>query len=177
MLFELVSDDKNFKQPYLDNNAMQAIISSIDEQTQNDEHALVYLAKNWGNPTAEFDQTSDEPEHSLLPDIGFWYQYLLLSENAFNLLKSSLRTYCELLPVDTEFGRYYLINIIQENHANNSWITSDLITFSCHEQSLSHQALYKKNINGLDTYFCTREFKTLIEENNFVGLKFIELSN
>lgn len=178
MLFELKEDESNFQQLYLDDEAMMGIITSISEQTEDDAYAPVSLKECWASGVSgEFHQEADSPKNNLIPDITYWYRYFLLSAKAYTALKGELDAFCELLPVETEFGTYYLINISNMTSHIESSISkpSGRLTFSM--STNSEKSVYFETIDDMETYVCTDSFKALVEDSALTGLQFITRSN
>lgn len=138
----------------------------------------------WKPVNAKFIDFSDKKNITTPPDITLWFtDQLVLSDKAYKLLSSQLKSYGEFLPVKSEGIPYWLFHVT--NLAENDTIDEktskrnieeggyiDVIKLAFNESQVKDMLLFKTEYNGFKNVYCSEGFKDLVEKNCLNGLIF-----
>ncbi|QIA63529.1 hypothetical protein GT360_08350 [Vibrio astriarenae] len=117
------------------------------------------------------------------PDICLWdSRLLLMNQDAYLGLRHYLARFGEFLPLRCDGGIYYVFNcltVADEDRALTKVRYFDghedgLDSLSFDQDSLTNKLLFRSQMQGGTSLFCTQTFVDLVREFQFVGLAFDE---
>ncbi|UTV29385.1 hypothetical protein [Photobacterium atrarenae] len=133
----------------------------------------------WANVSASFSDVLGK--NSTLPDVSLWAStYLVLRDNAYNILKPALEKEGEFLPISIEGEHAFIFNCLSFAVEDESLcvkkyldgIEDGLETLYFDEDDIKDRLLFKSRLQGCQTLYATETFKTLCEEHGLHGLHF-----
>lgn len=142
---------------------------------------------DWVAPEATFYYSENfKGRAEVTPDVTVWSTgVLVFNARAYEVFRSALSTSGEFLPVSVSGDTYYLMNtlyIIPDNAIDKSKAVEVIdtgvhfgqtnVTFNEEFLSSDNVLIFKSNTDKLLHSFCTEEFKTIYESNDFIGLIF-----
>lgn len=131
--------------------------------------------------TSEFQPLS--PNGTEIPDISLWdATCMVLNEKAYGALRRYLEQEGEFLPVTANDQKMYIFNCLEfgkEDTANTvkkyvNGTDFGLEHLSFDEADAAQRFVFKSEMKGCNTLYCTSSFKALLKEFNLEGLRFDE---
>jgi hypothetical protein len=138
----------------------------------------------WVPVDGSFSDESDSGDTLRLPDISCWISdNLVLSEEAKNKLQDHLRPYGELLPVNVEGNRWWVLHVtkltsdeaVDEERSERVIDEStykDVKMLAFRDEAVKDLLLFKSEYNDYKSIYCNQAFKDLIEGLGLQGLLF-----
>ena len=121
------------------------------------------------------------PTADTLPDISVWgYGWLVLSKNAKEKLFSYLKSSGEFLPIIVDGNEMFIFRCTTWGEENDSecvfhYIDSEadgLEYLSFDQTDIEDKLIFKSNLEGGTSVYCTSNFKGLCKELKLNGLKY-----
>ncbi len=144
-------------------------------------HNLAF-AKWWGKVESGFTAI-DSDSSAEIPDISCWIgATLILSNKAYNLLKSELKPYGEFLPVQCASNNFYIFNCltivnVDEQKSEQELFDGEVVDINkivFDKSEVGTQIIYKTKYNNCQDLFCNESFKEIIIKNYLTGITFSE---
>lgn len=116
-----------------------------------------------------------------MPDISINIGKLFLSDKAYQVLNKLLLPFGEFLPVTHDGNKGYIFNCLKSVTPDNKLSMHDplngLFSIVFNECDINGVEVFKSNID-FSGYFCSQNFKRIVEENGLTGISFsIDLGN
>lgn len=134
------------------------------------------------------DTVSDEfqplsPTGTEIPDISLWdATCMVLNGKAFSALKRYLEHEGEFLPITVNGEEMYIFNCLEfgkedtvhtvKKYVNGTDMGLEHLSFD--EKDVSRRFVFKSQMKGCNTLYCTSSFKALLKEFSLEGLRFDE---
>lgn len=140
----------------------------------------------WQTLEIEFYNSSESNKVTDTPDISVGNGKMFLSESAYKVLNQLLCGHGEFLPVTYSDKKGYLFNsltIAEELNAldpklciRNEWDEMEHLGFI--EERLQNAPLFRTAFENYMGFFCSEEFKDLVEASDLKGITFsVDISN
>ncbi|MCG3727575.1 hypothetical protein [Vibrio cincinnatiensis] len=133
----------------------------------------------WHSVDVEFEDVLNDG--SLLPDISLWLRtYLVLSPKAYEILKYDLQKDGEFLPIRYKNCQWYLYTALKfgqedtqkcvEKIEYGSPAGLEILVFI--DSDIENKIIFKSQMEGVSSLYCTDKFKSLCEEHRLNGIAF-----
>lgn len=126
------------------------------------------------------DLASEYKQGLPVPDVSFWGSYLLLSEEAYNALKTLLADAGEFLALQVGYMQMYIFVPLQFAKEDTSktlrhyedGFESGVETLVFKQSSLADKSVFKSEMYGAHGLFATDSFKGIYDKHKFAGIEF-----
>ena len=175
MAYQINYDSDRYKALYI--SAVQLVRIMKGKAGTQGDYSLI---NNWEGVEGALYQKKPGAL-SETPDITFWNKNPVFSPKAYDLLRSMLSEYGELLPVFLEGEAWYVFNILKHG---DQYINDTKSNKKDEGEETAHDIaeitfvddglplIFKTEFDSRNRVFCNDKFKGIIEKNALTGLVF-----
>jgi len=175
-------DPENFRVFTKGKNVMHSVelLNLLGEgKTLSEIWNPVFLYLYQGDEQEEGDVEREKSKP--IPDFARGMLGISVSEQAHIVIKHLIENGVAFLPLDTEIGRYYELEIKQLNFVDNSKSAIESIPsgklvkvkkYFIDYKEIENAHLFCSTLEGAHPIFASNEFKRIVEKNKLTGLTF-----
>lgn len=178
MIYRIHPNIKDYLMLHLDGDKTREALGD-DTDFHIDERPISYL-KSWKKSEVDFvDSFGGRPK--MMPDISMNIGKLFLSEKAYKVLYTIISACGEFLPISYNDNNGYIFNCLKSVENDNKLSThnplNDMFSIVFNEDDICDTEIFRSKIDT-SGYFCSDNFKQLVEKNQLTGISFsVDLGN